>query len=113
MPSSSSWRGRSTTVGRRILTRSAARSASPAPRSTGISRTVGERALHGQDARYPRREEHAMIGCPVLVLLTLALLVSVLVACGLPRPAAAQDLLPAPVGQLGGREPLPTAEGLP
>jgi hypothetical protein len=54
-----------------------------------------------------------MIGRVVLVLLVVALLMSLLITLGLPRPVAAQDPLPTPVGQLGGRMPLPTAEGLP
>lgn len=53
-----------------------------------------------------------MIGRFVLVLMVVALLVSVLIAFGLPSAASAQDPLPTPVGQLGGRMPLPTAESL-
>ena len=51
-----------------------------------------------------------MIRLFVLVLMVVALLVSLLIAFGLPRSVAAQDPLPTPVGQLGGRMPLPTAE---
>jgi hypothetical protein len=54
-----------------------------------------------------------MLGRVVLVLMALGLLVSILVAVGLPRPVSAQDPLPTPEGRLGGRMPLPTAEGLP
>jgi hypothetical protein len=54
---------------------------------------------------------NGMLGRVGVLLLALALLASGLVACGLPRPVAAQDLLPTPEGQLGGRMPLPTAEG--
>ena len=54
-----------------------------------------------------------MIGRLVLVLMVVALLVSLLIAFGPRRPVSAQDPLPTPVGQLGGRMPLPTAEGLP
>src|SRR5918994_4923274 len=42
-----------------------------------------------------------------------ALLVSLLIAFSLARPMSAQDLFPTPEGRLGGRMPLPTAEGLP
>lgn len=54
-----------------------------------------------------------MIARFVLVPMVLALLVSFLIAFGLPRPVSAQDPLPTPVGRLGGRMPLPTAESLP
>ena len=53
-----------------------------------------------------------MTGRFVLVLMIVALLVSLLMTFGMPRPVSAQDPRPTPVGQLGGREPLPTAEGL-
>jgi hypothetical protein len=53
-----------------------------------------------------------MIGRSVLMLALVALLVSLLVALGLPRPVSAQDPMPTPVGQLGGPMPLPTAPGL-
>jgi hypothetical protein len=53
-----------------------------------------------------------MIGRIVLMLTLVALLVSLLVAFGLPRPVSAQDPMPTPVGQLGGPVPLPTAPGL-
>ena len=53
-----------------------------------------------------------MIGRVVLVLMTVALLGSLLIAFDLPHPVSAQDPLPTPAGRLGGREPLPTAEGL-
>ena len=42
-----------------------------------------------------------------------ALLVSLFIAFSLVRPISAQDLFPTPEGRLGGRMPLPTAEGLP
>jgi len=42
-----------------------------------------------------------------------ALLVSLSIPFGLPRPMSAQDLFPTPEGRLGGRMPLPTAEGVP
>jgi hypothetical protein len=42
-----------------------------------------------------------------------ALLVSLFIALGLSRPMSAQDLFPTPEGRLGGRMPLPTAEGVP
>jgi hypothetical protein len=45
-------------------------------------------------------------------LVVVALLAGVLGATRLP-PAIAQDLLPTPAGQLGGREELPTAVGVP
>jgi hypothetical protein len=51
-----------------------------------------------------------MIGRLILVLMVVALLVSVLIAFGLPGPVSAQDPLPTPAGRLGGRMPLPTAE---
>ena len=54
-----------------------------------------------------------MIGRFGLALIAGALLVSLLIAFGLPRPMSAQDLFPTPEGRLGGRMPLPTAEGLP
>src|SRR5215213_1613269 len=53
-----------------------------------------------------------MIGRFILVLTFVALLVSLLLSFGSPRPLAAQDLLPTPVGHLGGPVPLPTAPGL-
>ena len=53
-----------------------------------------------------------MIGRFVLLLIVGVLLVSLLIALDLPRPVSAQDPLPTPAGQLGGRMPLPTAEGL-
>ena len=53
-----------------------------------------------------------MIGRFILVLTLVALLVSLLLSFGSPRPLAAQDLLPTPVGHLGGPVPLPTAPGL-
>jgi hypothetical protein len=42
-----------------------------------------------------------------------ALFVSLFIAFGLARPMSAQDLFPTPEGRLGGRMPLPTAEGPP
>ncbi len=54
-----------------------------------------------------------MIGRTVLMLTLVALLVSLQLAVGLPRPAAARDPMPTPVGQLGGPMPLPTVPGLP
>jgi hypothetical protein len=54
-----------------------------------------------------------MIGRVALVLTVVALLVSLLITLRLPHSAFAQDPEPTPVGQLGGRMPLPTAEGLP
>jgi hypothetical protein len=54
-----------------------------------------------------------MIGRFILVLTLVALLMSLLLSFGPPRPLAAQDLLPTPVGHLGGPIPLPTAENLP
>ena len=51
-----------------------------------------------------------MVRRVVLVLIALGLLVTGLVPSGLPRLVFAQDLLPTPVGQLGGRMPLPTVE---
>jgi hypothetical protein len=54
-----------------------------------------------------------MIGRAVLMLTLVALLVSLLLAVGPPRPVSAQDPMPTPVGQLGGPMPLPTAPGLP
>jgi hypothetical protein len=54
-----------------------------------------------------------MIGRAVLMLTLMALLVSLQLAVGLPRPVSAQDPMPTPVGQLGGPMPLPTAPGLP
>jgi hypothetical protein len=51
-----------------------------------------------------------MIGRFIVVLMAVALLVSLFIAFGLPRPASAQDPLPTPEGRLGGRMPLPTAE---
>jgi hypothetical protein len=54
-----------------------------------------------------------MIARVVLMLTIGALLASLLGALRLPPPSAAQDLVPTPVGRLGGREPLPTAEGMP
>jgi hypothetical protein len=53
-----------------------------------------------------------MIGRFILVLTLVALLVSLVLSFGPPRPLAAQDLLPTPVGHLGGPMPLPTAPGL-
>jgi hypothetical protein len=53
-----------------------------------------------------------MIGRFILVLTLVALLVSLLLSFALPRPLAAQDFLPTPVGHLGGPMPLPTAPGL-
>jgi hypothetical protein len=53
-----------------------------------------------------------MIGRFILVLTLVALLVSLLLSFGSPHPLAAQDLLPTPVGHLGGPMPLPTAPGL-
>src|SRR5688500_2718553 len=52
-----------------------------------------------------------MIGRFILLLMVGALLVSFLIALELPRPVSAQDPLPTPAGQLGGRMPPPTAEG--
>jgi hypothetical protein len=54
-----------------------------------------------------------MIGRFGLALVAGAVLVSLLIAFGLPRPMTAQDLFPTPEGRLGGRMPLPTAEGVP
>ena len=54
-----------------------------------------------------------MIGRFGLALIAGALLVSLYIAFGLPGPMSAQDLFPTPEGRLGGRMPLPTAEGLP
>jgi hypothetical protein len=54
-----------------------------------------------------------VIGRFVLLLMVGALLVSYLIAFGLPRPVSAQAPLPTPEGRLGGRMPLPTATGLP
>ena len=54
-----------------------------------------------------------MIGRFGLALIAGTLLVSLLIAFGMPRPMVAQDLFPTPEGRLGGRMPLPTAEGLP
>ncbi len=54
-----------------------------------------------------------MIGRLVFVLMIVALLMSLLIAFGLPRPVSAQDPLPTPEGRLGGGMPLPTAESLP
>ena len=51
-----------------------------------------------------------MIGRLVVVLTAVALLASLFIAFGLPRPASAQDPLPTPEGRLGSRMPLPTAE---
>ncbi len=51
-----------------------------------------------------------MIGRLILVLMVVALLVSVLIAFGLPGSVSAQDPLPTPEGRLGGRMPLPTVE---
>ena len=48
-----------------------------------------------------------------IMLVAGALLVSLFIAFGLARPMSAQDLFPTPEGRLGGRMPLPTAEGLP
>src|SRR3954462_1635973 len=53
-----------------------------------------------------------MTGRSVLMLTLVALVVSPLVALGLPSPVSAQDPMPTPVGQLGGPMPLPTAPGL-
>ena len=50
-----------------------------------------------------------MIG-RLVVPTAVALLASLIIAFGLPRPASAQDPLPTPEGRLGGRMPLPTAE---
>ena len=54
-----------------------------------------------------------MIGRCGLALMVGALLVSLHIAFGMPRPMSAQDLFPTPEGRLGGRMPLPTAESLP
>src|SRR5215217_9652908 len=54
-----------------------------------------------------------MIGRCGLALMVGALLVSLHIAFGMPRPMFAQDLFPTPEGRLGGRMPLPTAESLP
>lgn len=54
-----------------------------------------------------------MIGRFGLALVAGAVLVSLLIAFGLARPISAQDLFPTPEGRLGGRMPLPTAEGVP
>jgi hypothetical protein len=54
-----------------------------------------------------------MIGRFGLALVAGAVLVSLLIAFGLPFPMSAQDLFPTPEGRLGGRMPLPTAEGVP
>jgi hypothetical protein len=54
-----------------------------------------------------------MIGRFGLPLVAGALLVSLFIALGLSRPMSAQDLFPTPEGRLGGRMPLPTAEGVP
>ena len=54
-----------------------------------------------------------MTGRVVLVLMAVAFLLSLFIALELPRPVSAQDPQPTPAGQLGGRMPLPTAEGLP
>ena len=54
-----------------------------------------------------------MIGRFGLALVAGALLVSLFIAFGLSRPMSAQDLFPTPEGWLGGRMPLPTAEGVP
>jgi hypothetical protein len=48
-----------------------------------------------------------------LALVAGALLVSLFILFGPSRPMSAQDLFPTPEGRLGGRMPLPTAEGLP
>jgi hypothetical protein len=53
-----------------------------------------------------------MISRIFLMLTLVVLLVSLLLAFGLPRPVSAQDPWPTPVGQLGGPMPLPTAQGL-
>ncbi len=53
-----------------------------------------------------------MIG-RVVLLMALALLASILIVFALPPLVSAQDPLPTPQGQLGGRMPLPTAVGLP
>jgi len=52
-----------------------------------------------------------MIGRFIIVLTFVALLVSLVLSFGPPRPLAAQDQLPTPVGHLGGPMPLPTAPG--
>jgi hypothetical protein len=54
-----------------------------------------------------------MIGRCGLALMVGALLVSLHISFGMPRPMFAQDLFPTPEGRLGGRMPLPTAESLP
>ena len=54
-----------------------------------------------------------MIGRFGLALVAGALLVSLFIAFGLSRPMSAQDYFPTPEGRLGGRMPLPTAEGVP
>jgi hypothetical protein len=54
-----------------------------------------------------------MIGRFGLALVAGAVLVSLLSASGPPHPMSAQDLFPTPEGRLGGRMPLPTAEGVP
>jgi hypothetical protein len=54
-----------------------------------------------------------MIGRFGLALVAGAVLVSLLIAFGPPHPISAQDLFPTPEGRLGGRMPLPTAEGVP
>jgi hypothetical protein len=54
-----------------------------------------------------------MIGRFGLALVAGAVLVSLLIAFGPPHPMSAQDLFPTPEGRLGGRMPLPTAEGVP
>ena len=48
-----------------------------------------------------------------LTLLAGALLMSLFLVIGSLRPISAQDLFPTPEGRLGGRMPLPTAEGVP
>ena len=54
-----------------------------------------------------------MTGRCSLALVAGALLVSLFISFGPARPISAQDLFPTPEGRLGGRMPLPTAEGLP
>jgi hypothetical protein len=54
-----------------------------------------------------------MTGRFSLALVAGALLASLSIVIGLPRPMSAQDLFPTPEGRLGGRMPLPTAEGVP
>ena len=54
-----------------------------------------------------------MIGRFGLPLVAGALLLSLFIAFGMPRPMSAQDLFPTPEGRLGGRMPLPTGEAVP